>query len=205
MMRESVRMILKKDFCRMKKVASTTILLLCASSTLAAVTCPANFVSDEFATSDYTSLAPVVSPPAPRANESIIGIKNESYLIASNTLSTSGTLDTGGTNIYQSSTTGGIQVFQFFQDFANKTSTRTASYTFKNKFSNQPQALTNVGISIYDIDSSYVGRDLLAIDISSFLIKRPLQGLLVQGRRSVQSYNLKALELPVQHLIGKRI
>ncbi|MGP4953144.1 hypothetical protein ACTXGO_13330, partial [Psychrobacter sp. T6-1] len=143
----------------MKKIASTTILLLCASSTLAAVTCPANFVSDEFATSDYTNLAPVVSPPSPQSNQSIIGIQNESYLIASNTLTTSGTLDTGGTNIYQSSTTGGIQVFQFFQDFANKTSTRSVSYTFNNKFSNQPQALTNVGISIYDIDTNYAGRD----------------------------------------------
>ncbi len=134
-------------------------LSLTSHSAFAAVTCPAGYIPDEFSNSDYTNLAPVISPPAPKSNQNIIGIKNESYLTASNILTTIGDLDTGGINRYQSSVTSGTQVFQFYQDFANKTSTRTVSYTFKNKFDNQSQALDNVSISLYDIDSSYVGRD----------------------------------------------
>jgi len=136
-----------------------TLLALSGHSAFAAVSCPAGFISDEFSNADYTSLAPVISPPSPKSNQNVAGIKGESYLVASNSLITNGTLDTGGINRYQSNTTGGIQVFRFYQDFADKTSTRTASYTFNNRFSNQSQALTNVGISIYDIDTNYAGRD----------------------------------------------
>ena len=136
-----------------------TLLALSGHSAFAAVTCPAGFVSDEFANSDYTNLAPVASPPAPRSNQNIIGIINESYLVASNTLALNGTLEPGGANIYQSNNREGLQVFGFFQDFANKTSTRTATYTFNNRFTNQPQALNNVSLSIYDIDSNFVGTD----------------------------------------------
>ncbi len=150
-------------------------------SASAAVTCPAGYISDEFSNSDYTNLAPVISPPAPNSNQNTIGIKNESYLITSNTLITNGTLDTSGTNIYQSSTTEGIRVFRFFQDFANKTSTRTASYTFENKFNNQPQSLNNVGISIYDVDTNYAGRDRAGNRYFEFFDQATITGVTSTG------------------------
>ena len=138
---------------------SLTVLSLNSYSAFAAVTCPAGYISDEFSNSDYTSLAPVVSPPTPNSNQSIIGTKNESYLITSNTLTTSGSLTAGSSNTYQSTISGGIQMFEFFQDFATKTSTRTVSYTFKNKFDNQSQALNNVSLTLYDLDTNIAGTD----------------------------------------------
>ena len=134
-------------------------LSLTSHSAFAAVTCPAGYIPDEFSNSDYTNLAPVISPPAPNSNQNIIGIKNESYLITSNNLTTSGSLSAGSSNTYQSTIVDGIRMFEFFQDFATKTSTRTVSYTFKNKFDSQSQALNNVSLTLYDIDSNVVGTD----------------------------------------------
>ncbi|WP_435978692.1 hypothetical protein [Psychrobacter sp. DM4] len=170
-----------KNLRRPAYIVGITLLTLSAHSAFAAVSCPAGFTSDEFSNSDYTNLAPVVSPPTPQSNQNVIGIKSESYLIASNSLTTSGTLDTGGINRYQSDTTGGVQVFRFYQDFADKTSTRTASYTFSNKFSNQPQALTNVGISIYDIDTSYVGTDFAGNRYFEFFDQATVTGVTSAG------------------------
>lgn len=130
---------------------------------LAAVTCDAGFISDNFDIADYTSLAPVTSPPNPKIDQNIAGVSNESYLIASNVLTTNGILSAGGVNIYQSTnipvttSTEAAQVFRFYQDFANKTTTRTVSYTFKNKFTNQPQALNKLSLSVFDIDTNYAG------------------------------------------------
>ena len=138
---------------------SFMIFLLANNSALAAVTCPADSVSDIFSIADYNKLAPVVSPPAPTINQPIDGNQNESYLIASNSLVTSGSLTTGSSNTYQSTTVGGIRMFEFFQDFATKTSTRTVSYTFKNKFTNQSQALSNLSLTLYDIDTNIAGTD----------------------------------------------
>ncbi len=148
---------------RVLALIATIAMLLINNSALAAVTCDAGFISDNFDIADYTSLAPVTSPPNPKIDQNIAGISNESYLIASNVLTTNGILSAGGVNIYQSTnipvTTSNeaAQVFRFYQDFANKTTTRTVSYTFKNKFTNQPQALNKLGLSVFDIDTNYAG------------------------------------------------
>ncbi|WP_372861047.1 hypothetical protein [Psychrobacter sp.] len=146
---------------RVLALIATIAMLLINNSALAAVTCDAGFISDNFDIADYTSLAPVTSPPNPKIDQNIAGISNESYLIASNVLTTNGILSAGGVNIYQSTnipvTTEAAQVFRFYQDFANKTTTRTVSYTFKNKFTNQPQALNKLGLSVFDIDTNYAG------------------------------------------------
>lgn len=134
--------------------------LFMGNSTLAAVTCDVGFVPDEFSVTDYGHLGSNASPPVLGVNQLLDGIKNESYIIASNSLNTvaTGTLDRGGSNFYRPKTlTGGVESFELFQDFTDKAGTRTVSYTFKNKFDDQPQALTNVSLSIYDIDTNYVG------------------------------------------------
>ncbi|MEC5210222.1 hypothetical protein RCH20_001289 [Psychrobacter sp. PL15] len=147
--------ILELRFKVTRWIALSFILILLPSySVLAAVTCDAGFIPDNFANSDYTNLAPNTSPPTPKSNQNIIGVEDESYLVASNILVTDGSLNAGSTNTYQSVTARGDQVFEFFQDFADETSTRTVSYTFKNKFTGQPQALDKVSLSIFDLDSN---------------------------------------------------
>ncbi len=122
----------------------------------AITTCPVGYIPDEFSSTDYRNLASTVSPPILGVNQLLNGLKSESYVIASNSLSTTGTLDTGGSNFYRTKNIGsGIPSFEFFQDFTNKESTRTVSYTFTNNFSKQSQALDNVSLSIYDIDVNY--------------------------------------------------
>ena len=123
----------------------------------AITTCPAGYTSDEFSNTDYSNLGSTASPPILGVNQLLNGLKSESYTIASNSLITTGSLDVGGSNFYQPKTlSGNLQSFEFFQDFTNKASSRTASYTFKNSFTNESQALTNVSLSIYDIDANYV-------------------------------------------------
>ena len=129
------------------------------NSTLAAVTCDAGFETDSFSAADYTRLAPIASPPAPRTNQAIDGNGTESYLIGSNSLALNGALTQNSTNVYQSATVANTQVFQLAQDFADKNSSRTVSYTFKNKFTDQAQPLNKLSLSIYDIDSSIAGFD----------------------------------------------
>jgi len=120
-------------------------------------TCPVEYVSDEFSSTDYSNLGSTSTPPILGVNQLLNGLKSESYVIASNSLSTTGTLDVGGSNFYTAKNIGSsIPSFEFFQDFATKESTRTVSYTFKNKFDDQPQALTNVSLSVYDIDANYL-------------------------------------------------
>lgn len=126
---------------------------------LAAVTCDAGFETDSFSAADYTRLAPISSPPAPRTNQAIDGNSTESYLIGSNSLALNGALTPNSTNVYQSATVANTQVFQLAQDFADKNSSRTVSYTFKNKFTDQAQPLNKLSLSIYDIDSSIAGFD----------------------------------------------
>lgn len=124
----------------------------------AITTCPAGYISDEFAPADYGNLGSNASPPVLGINQLLNGIKNESYIIASNSLNTvaTGTLETRGSNFYRPKTlTGGVESFELFQDFTDKAGTRTVSYTFNNKFTEKPQALKNVSLSIYDIDANY--------------------------------------------------
>ena len=124
----------------------------------AITTCPAGYISDEFSSTDYSNLGSTASPPILGVNQLLNGLKSESYTVASNSLITTGSLDAGGSNFYRPKTlAGNLQSFEFFQDFTNKASSRTASYTFKNSFTNESQALTNVSLSIYDIDVNYVG------------------------------------------------
>ena len=138
-------------------IPSALILLPNYLAFAAITTCPANFVSDEFSSTDHSNLASDASPPILKIDQLLNGLKSESYVIASSSLSTSGTLDAGGTNTYKAKTIGtNLQSFEFFQDFATKASTRTISYTFKNNFTKTDQALTNVSLSIYDIDANYV-------------------------------------------------
>jgi len=121
-------------------------------------TCPVGYVSDEFSSTDYSNLGSTASPPLLGINQLLNGLKSESYIVASNSLITTGSLDADGSNFYRPKTlVGGLQSFEFFQDFTNKASSRTASYTFKNSFTNESQALNNVSLSIYDIDVNYVG------------------------------------------------
>ncbi|MCG3810054.1 hypothetical protein I3252_11250 [Psychrobacter sp. Ps4] len=146
---------------RVLALIAAIIMLLINSSALAAVECPVGYISDNFDSKDYTSLAPVVSPPNPKIDQDIVGVKSESYLIVSNSLILDGSLTTtaGSSNTYQSVVSGGTQVFEFFQDFSTVLSTRTVSYTFKNNFTKQPQPLSNVSLSIFDIDTNIAGYD----------------------------------------------
>lgn len=148
---------LKSRVTRWIALPSLLILLPNYLAFAAITTCPAGYISDEFSKVDYSNLASTVSPPILGVNQLLNGLKSESYVIASNSLSTTGTLDAGGSNFYRTKDIGtNIPSFEFFQDFTNKESTRTVSYTFTNNFSKQSQALDNVSLSIYDIDVNYV-------------------------------------------------
>ena len=125
----------------------------------AALACDAGFIADNFSAPDYERLAPISVTPNPRTNQTIDGTGTESYLIASNSLVTNGSLSPGSTNIYQISQSDNVPLFQFTQDYATKETTRTVSYTFNNKFTNQSQALDKLSLSIYDIDTNLYGYD----------------------------------------------
>jgi|26BtaG_2_1085354.scaffolds.fasta_scaffold02741_3 hypothetical protein len=148
---------LKSRVTRWIALPSLLILLPNYLAFAAITTCPAGYISDEFSSVDYSNLGSTASPPILGVNQLLNGFKGENYVIASNSLSTTGTLDSGGSNFYSPKTlAGNLQSFEFFQDFATKESTRTVSYTFTNNFSKQSQALDNVSLSIYDIDVNYV-------------------------------------------------
>ncbi|WP_105246208.1 hypothetical protein [Psychrobacter sp. Marseille-P5312] len=148
----------KSRVTRWIAVPSLLILLPNYLAFAAITTCPAGYISDEFSSTDYSNLGSTASPPILGVNQLLNGLKSESYTVASNSLTTTGSLDAGGSNFYRPKTlAGNLQSFEFFQDFVTKESTRTVSYTFKNKFDDQPQALTNVSLSIYDIDTNYLG------------------------------------------------
>lgn len=66
---------------RVLALIAAIIMLFINSSALAAVECPVGYISDNFDSKDYTSLAPVVSPPNPKIDQDIVGVKSESYLI----------------------------------------------------------------------------------------------------------------------------
>lgn len=149
---------LKSRVTRWIALPSLLILLPNYLAFAAITTCPAGYISDEFSNTDYSNLGSTASPPILGVNQLLNGLKSESYTVASNSLITTGSLDAGGSNFYRPKTlAGNLQSFEFFQDFTNKASSRTASYTFKNSFTNESQALTNVSLSIYDIDVNYLG------------------------------------------------
>lgn len=132
------------------------VLLFGTNSSFAAVQCDAGFVSDIFSDTDYNNLGSTASPPVLGVNQLLNNNINESYTLASNALSAP-ILDPNGTNFYRPQMlAGNIQSFEFFQDFPTKTATRTVSYTFNNRFNNQPQALSNLSLSIYDIDANFL-------------------------------------------------
>ncbi|WP_296207874.1 hypothetical protein [Psychrobacter sp. UBA3480] len=149
---------LKSRVTRWIALPSLLILLPNYLAFAAITTCPAGYISDEFSSVDYSNLGSTASPPILGVNQLLNGLKSESYTVASNSLITTGSLEAGGSNFYRPKTlAGNLQSFEFFQDFTNKASSRTASYTFKNSFTNESQALTNVSLSIYDIDVNYLG------------------------------------------------
>lgn len=134
--------------------------ILNTSTSYADVTCPPGMIADNFAQTDYSSLAPNTSPPTPASNVNITGTASESYLVASNALTTSGNIS--GTNLYRlgtdpTTTLTSIPAFEFFQDFTDVNSTRTVTYRFTNKFTGQPQTVSNLGVSVFDIDANYLG------------------------------------------------
>lgn len=133
--------------------------ILDTSTSYADVTCPPEMIADNFAQTDYSALAPNTSPPTPASNVNITGTASESYLVASNALTTSGNIS--GTNLYRlgtgSTALTSIPAFEFFQDFTNADSTRTVTYRFTNKFTGQPQPVSNLGLSVFDIDANYFG------------------------------------------------
>lgn len=121
------------------------------------LTCPAGMIADSFAATDYDELAPNTTPqPNPQNNINIIGTQNESYLITSNRLSNASI--SGSSNYYRRSNTFTIYpAFEFFQDFTSGAATRSVTYNFTNQFTNAPQALSNVSLSIFDIDANHWG------------------------------------------------
>lgn len=123
------------------------------------VQCGADYIADNFVDSDYDNLATTsgLKVPSIISNKSIVGVKNESYILVSNKLSSNETAASGVSNSYKKATTAGVPVFGFLQNFAEKTGNSTVSYTFKNKFTNESQALNNVSLSIFDIDNNYLG------------------------------------------------
>ncbi|MDO5768580.1 MAG: hypothetical protein Q4P13_03680 [Psychrobacter sp.] len=121
------------------------------------IVCSPGYIADDFANDDYTNLAPNTNPPTPKSNYQVVGKKSESYIIVSNTLKTTGTLDTNSSNFYRPTTSGGVFLFEFFQDFADKASTRTITYNFNNKFTGAPEPLEKFSLSIMDLDSYYTG------------------------------------------------
>lgn len=133
--------------------------ILNTSTSYADVTCPPEMIADNFAQTDYSSLAPNTSTPTPASNVNITGTASESYLVASNALTTSGNIS--GTNLYRlgtgSTALTSIPAFEFFQDFTGANSTRTVTYRFTNKFTGQPQPVSKLGLSVFDIDANYFG------------------------------------------------
>ena len=131
--------------------------ILNTSTSYADVTCPPGMIADTFQTADYAALAPDTSPPTPASNVNIIGTASESYLVASNALTTSGSIL--GADLYRLGTgptaLTSIPTFEFHQDFTNANSTRTVTYSFTNKFTGQPQPVSNLGLSVFDIDANY--------------------------------------------------
>lgn len=123
------------------------------------IVCPAGYIADDFSNSDYADLAPNTNPPTPKSNHQVAGKKNESYIVVSNSLTTTGTLDTNSSNFYRPTTSAGVFLFEFFQDFADKNSSRTITYNFSNKFTGAPEPLEKFSLSIMDIDSYYVGSE----------------------------------------------
>lgn len=135
-------------------IVFTLLMVFYSYETLAAVTCDAGFISDNFSDADYGKLGSNSPPPTTGADKLLDGIINENYVLAANSFSISGSLDSGGKNTYKSIVTDRVQNFEFFQDFATPETTRTVSYTFKNEFTGQDQELDKVSLSIYDIDSN---------------------------------------------------
>ena len=88
-----------------------------------AIICPAGMIADTFQTADYTALAPNTNPATPTKNQSIVGVKDESYLVVSNSLTQTGTIN--GKDYYRPTTISGQTAFEFFQDFQTPSSTRT--------------------------------------------------------------------------------
>ncbi|MCG3841578.1 hypothetical protein I3249_02145 [Psychrobacter sp. Ps1] len=149
---EAIDMSLYRRYLQQLLVIFTTLVF--SSYTIAAVTCDAGFVSDNFSNADYGKLASNSPPPTTGADKLLDGIISENYVLAANSFSISGSLDSGGKNTYKSIVTDRIQNFEFFQDFATPETTRTVSYTFKNEFTGQEQELNKVSLSVYDIDSN---------------------------------------------------
>lgn len=127
--------------------------ILNTTTSYAAPTCPPGMISDTFQTADYTALAPNTNPATPTKNQSIVGTKDESYLVVSNYLTTSGTIS--GVDYYRPTTASGQTLFEFYQDFQNSTSTRTITYDFTNRFTGAAQPVDSFSMSIFDIDSNY--------------------------------------------------
>ena len=144
----------RRYFQQIFVVLGVLLLSVVGSSAFAAVTCDAGFIADNFSNADYGKLASNSPPPTTGADKLLDGIAGENYVFAANSFTTNGALDSGGINTYKSITTGGVQNFEFFQDFSTPETTRTVSYTFKNKFTNNSQALDKLSLTVYDIDSN---------------------------------------------------
>lgn len=132
--------------------------ILNTTTSYADVPCPPGMIADTFQTADYAALAPNTSPPTPASNVNITGTASESYLVASNALTISASIS--GTNFYRLGTGSeaitSIPTFEFYQDFTNANSTRTVTYSFTNKFTGQPQPVSNLSLSVFDIDAHYL-------------------------------------------------
>ncbi|HBI50100.1 MAG TPA: hypothetical protein DDY26_09895 [Moraxellaceae bacterium] len=129
--------------------------ILNTSTSYADVTCPAGMIADTFQATDYASLAPNTNPATPTKNQSIVGVKDESYLVVSNYLTTTGEIK--GKDYYRPTTISGQTAFEFFQDFQTPISTRTITYDFTNRFTGTAQPVEKFSLTVYDIDSNYVG------------------------------------------------
>lgn len=129
--------------------------ILNTSTSYADVTCPAGMIADTFQTADYTALAPNTNPAKPTKNQSIVGVKDESYLVVSNSLTQTGTIN--GKDYYRPTTISGQTGFEFFQDFQTPSSTRTITYDFTNRFTGAAQPVEQFSLSVFDIDYNYVG------------------------------------------------
>ena len=140
------------------EVIAVIFSILNTTTSYADVPCPPGMIADTFQTADYAALAPDTSPPTPASNVNITGTASESYLVASNALTTSGNIL--GANLYRLGTGSeaitSIPTFEFYQDFTNANSTRTVTYSFTNKFTGQPQPVSNFSLSVFDIDAHYL-------------------------------------------------
>lgn len=129
--------------------------ILNTSTSYADVTCPPGMIADNISSADSTALAPNLANPN-NIQKLTAGTKDESYLVLKTQLTYSGELK--GSNIYRSATaTTGETIFDFVQDWQNRTSSSVISYDFINTFTNSPMPLKNFTISIFDIDTNYVG------------------------------------------------